>query len=139
MTRSGTRRSINSFLRPDTLAFLARSSCQSCGRVHDSYLSDIPKSFRQDIECTLPAMQRLSWLARHLSTICATANPISSNSNTVCLMSSCILQLMYFMLFVVCLMYIYLLYYALCCALYICSLLCILCIPCTVLCSLLCS
>ena len=100
MTRSGTHLSINSFVRPDTRAFLAQSSSRSCGRVQDSYpplsLNDISKSFRpqvslqqvktweesrgtstvRDVECTLPGRQRLSWLARHLSTICATANPI---------------------------------------------------------------
>ena len=87
------------FLRPDTRAFLARSSSPCCGRVHDSYpplsLSNISNSFRpkvslqqvqtceksrrtstvRDVGCTLSARQRLSWLARHLSTICATANP----------------------------------------------------------------
>ena len=103
MTRSGTHLSINSFLWPDTRAFLAWSSSRSCGRVHDSYpplsLSNISKSFRpkvslqhvktcekshrtstvRDVECTLPARQRFSWLARHLSTVCATVNPINTH------------------------------------------------------------
>ena len=83
MTLAVTHLSINSFLRPGTHAFLARS----CSRVHDSYpplsLSNISKSFKpevslqqvktceesrgtstiRDVKCTLPARQRLSWLA----------------------------------------------------------------------------